>query len=89
MQRALGTPNENRRPANIATGITSFIKSQPARPTREELEEQRLQELQRKKEREEDTLRKKEQLLRSKAEEQKRCGSGEVKTESLEKVTEV
>lgn len=65
----VGTPSENRRPANIVSGITSFIKSQPVRPNRDE---QRLQELQRKKEREEDTLKKKEQLLKAKTEERKR-----------------
>lgn len=69
IKRTMGTPSENRRPANIVSGITSFIKSQPVRPNRDE---QRLQELQKKKEREEDTLKKKEQLLKAKTEERKR-----------------
>ncbi|XP_063868422.1 inner centromere protein A-like isoform X1 [Scylla paramamosain] len=73
VKKIVGTPSEGRRPANIITGVTSFIKTQPARPTREEMESLRLQELQRKKEYEEETLRKKEQLLWAKTEERKRC----------------
>ena len=72
LQKIVGTPSDTRRPANIVGGVTSFIKTQPTRPTREDMEKVRLQELQRKKEYEEETLRKKEQLLWAKAEERKR-----------------
>ncbi|XP_045122765.1 inner centromere protein A-like isoform X2 [Portunus trituberculatus] len=73
IMKTVGTPSEGRRPANIVGGVTSFIKTQPARPTREDVERVRLQELQRKQKYEEETVRKKEQLLLAKAEEKKRC----------------
>ncbi|KAK4291130.1 hypothetical protein Pmani_036016 [Petrolisthes manimaculis] len=70
--KTFGTPNEVRRPMNIIAGVSSFIKVQAIKPTREELEEKRQQELQRKREKAEDTMKKKEELLKAKTEEKKR-----------------
>ncbi|KAK3868670.1 hypothetical protein Pcinc_025957 [Petrolisthes cinctipes] len=70
--KTFGTPNEVRRPVNIIAGVSSFIKVQATKPTREELEEKRLQELQRKREKAEDNMKKKEELLKARTEEKKR-----------------
>ncbi|XP_042223259.1 inner centromere protein A-like isoform X2 [Homarus americanus] len=64
-----GDPNEAKYPTNIVTGITSFIKIQPAKPS---LEEKRQTGLQKKRDREDETIKKKEELLKLKAEGQKR-----------------
>ncbi|XP_076323731.1 uncharacterized protein LOC143232332 [Tachypleus tridentatus] len=61
-------------PANIVTGISSFIKSRgtPQSLTIKEREHQKRLEIQKKQQKEEDILRKREQILKQKIEEQKR-----------------
>ncbi|XP_042861495.1 inner centromere protein A-like isoform X2 [Penaeus japonicus] len=67
-----GTPNEAKRTKNIISGVTSFIKMAPSKPSREEMEEKKQMEMLKKREREEESRRKKEELLKSKAEDQRR-----------------
>ncbi|KAK7071173.1 hypothetical protein SK128_005200 [Halocaridina rubra] len=66
------TPKDAKYSKNIITGVTSFIKVQPTRPTREEVEEKKQQELQKKREREEENRKKKEELMKAEVEERKR-----------------
>ncbi|XP_053654787.1 inner centromere protein A isoform X2 [Cherax quadricarinatus] len=66
------TPNEGKRAGNIVSGLSSFIKVQPAKPSREELEEIRQIELAKRREREDETRKKKEELMKLRVEEKKR-----------------
>ena len=66
------TPNEMKRSKNIISGVSSFIKTQPSKPTKEEIEEKKKEELRKKKERGEEGKRKRDELIAKKMEEQKR-----------------
>ncbi|KAF2355437.1 hypothetical protein FHG87_013805, partial [Trinorchestia longiramus] len=70
----LGTPSHGSRPRNLVCGVKSFLGAsvQAARPTKEQVEEQKQLELMKKREKEQETLRKKEEQLRNKRNEAKR-----------------
>ncbi|XP_068203382.1 inner centromere protein A-like [Palaemon carinicauda] len=74
-QKKMFTPTEVNRTknvGNIVSAVSSFIKVQAPKPTREDLEAKKQLEMQKKREREEEIRKKKEEMLKSKAEEQKR-----------------
>ncbi|XP_045597964.1 inner centromere protein A isoform X2 [Procambarus clarkii] len=59
-------------PVNIISGVTSFIKVPPPKPSREDLEQKRQADIQKKRDRAEESRQKKEELLKMRAEEKKR-----------------
>merc|ERR1739840_47442 len=66
------TPNDMKRPKNIISGVNSFIKTQPSKPSKEEVEDKKKEELRKKKEREEEGKKKRDEMIVKKMEDQKR-----------------
>ena len=64
--------SETKKNNNIVSGVSSFIKVQMPKASKEDLEEKRLEDLRKKKERNDDISRKKDELLKMRTEEKKR-----------------